>query len=240
MSHRRGFSLLEVLVALAVLVALSGATYAFLFELVRTRTEIRQRAARDGASLVIFDRLERALATCTVAADGEPGIQGDASALNLAATRVTPDPAGDNQVSRRASLHLSWEEQTNAIKGGSSEREAGPIARSIERLRFRYHDGDGWNQSFNSLERGELPRAIEISIWFGAFDEASRDEAQAEPDQFAAPEQPNEVAGITEAAIPRGPSELEQRDQPQRTPDVYRVIAIPDAAFNGADQGAAS
>ena len=99
------------------------------------------------------------------------------------------------------------------------------------RVEFRYHDGTGWQDRFDSAAGG-LPVAVEVSIWFepwpGALLEdefAGADEAADapaftlgagdevfDPDRFA-----GEDSGFEDPAAERP------------RPDRRRIIAIPDA-----------
>src|SRR5690606_32158965 len=40
------------------------------------------------------------------------------------------------------------------------------ILEGVERVRFRYYDGQEWLTRFDSATAGRLPAAIEISVWF--------------------------------------------------------------------------
>jgi hypothetical protein len=61
------------------------------------------------------------------------------------------------------------------------------IAEGVERVRFRYFDGREWLEKFDSAATGELPVAIEASLWFGeapaASDPPEPEEAPRAPDR---------------------------------------------------------
>ena len=87
---------------------------------------------------------------------------------------------------------------------------------SVRALHVRFLGEDGWTDSFDSLAAGALPRAVEVSIWFGApvSDEAGASDAEASEPTPAR-------AGGDEAA--------ESLVDSLGPPDRQRVFAVPDA-----------
>ena len=87
---RRGFTLVEVLVATALMLALVGAMYGFLHDLVSVRARVLDLTARQRAAAAVLDALESRLA-CTLVADAVDGagVRGDASSLTVLSRGVT-------------------------------------------------------------------------------------------------------------------------------------------------------
>ena len=231
---RRGFSLIEVLVAIALLLVLVGALYSFLFNMLDARRRALDVSGRQRAAMVLIDRLEGDLLTSLV---------GDA--------RVGAGVAGgDEQIrvlSRSVPAHLAEEPGAAAFGdllastyafepgrgltfdrsvGGSRRRgDAAAVGEGVFRVRFRYHDGASWVDAFDSLEAGRLPAAVEVAVWFDPWP-GERPEPAAEDPEDDAEEDPFLDAGFDEDAFART-SDLETFDEP--LPDRIRVIVIPDA-----------
>lgn len=60
----------------------------------------------------------------------------------------------------------------------------GVIAEAVGLVRFRYHDGTAWVDSFDSWERGRLPAAIEVSVWFKPLPASRSDGARETNEGF--------------------------------------------------------
>jgi hypothetical protein len=87
-------------------------------------------------------------------------------------------------------------------------------------VRFRYHDGRGWRDRYDSLSADRLPMAIEIAVWFDVPEdsEAGGDEpfASDELDLEQADDAPEDDA------------------REHRLPDRLRVIIVPGGGVDGA------
>ena len=100
---------------------------------------------------------------------------------------------------------------------------------SVYKVRFRYHDGTSWLDTFDSRSYGRLPLAVEIAIWFEPWP-GEEPVSQDEPD--------DELGGsdrLTFDAIDTfderefaEQSDMDLYSEPK--PDRIRVIVIPDAA----------
>jgi prepilin-type N-terminal cleavage/methylation domain-containing protein len=164
---RRGFTLLEVVLALSLTVILLGASTTFLWELADRRSTLA-RGSRDlHAGAVLMERIEADLSAGLV---GDPGVgtgvEGTETRLKLLTRGVwlapaegeAEDPAaqGDLQASEfvfdPAAGRLSA--RRYAVKPGSGGGAGGElelISDRVERVRFRYYDGRGWRSSFDRV-----------------------------------------------------------------------------------------
>ncbi len=177
--RRRGFTLLEVLVALGLMAMLAGSLWAFMDNLGQTR-RVSMAEAREQRSLtLLMDRLEDDL-TGAIAGDASmgAGIAGSSSALAVISRGVgIPLSAEGGVEATRAMLtdlrttRYRFDRGSGTIRasrvhgagGGGGGEE--PAAEGVGLLRLRYFDGREWLTEFDSLKAGTLPVAIEVSIW---------------------------------------------------------------------------
>ena len=80
--RRRGFTLIEVLISIALVGMLLGSMFVFLFDMLSTRRRVLDHAARRLAAATLIEHLESELTTCLVG-DGAhgAGIEGHESDL---------------------------------------------------------------------------------------------------------------------------------------------------------------
>lgn len=235
---RSGFTLLEVMLAIALALALSGGMFAFMNNLMLRRDQAIEYVTQSQASGAIIERLETDLFAALVAAGDGAGIDGGANRIRVLTRGVTPPMLGDLASVPLGDLQGSefvFDPSTHELRGGRFEAGATPkletIAR-LDRVRFRYHNGRSWSSSFNSQSAGSLPAAVEIAIWFhtGEREEPPSElEAMLPEDALADPildelraEEAERLAMLDEAQ--------EREDRPMSAPDRLRVIVIPDGA----------
>jgi prepilin-type N-terminal cleavage/methylation domain-containing protein len=239
---RRGFSLIELLVAIGLIIAMLGALFAFTWDVLATRQQIVAWTARQRSATVIIEHVERDLMTCVAGdtSDGA-GVRGDNESLSVLARQVPAARAARRGRPGAGSPLADIERTTYAFSGGALSVERGGVERggadrqrevlagSIAKVRFRYHDGSSWKDSFDSLRADALPRAVEVAIWFNAWpgdataqelrDEEAFQDALLERSTF------DPRGGFDERAAVNGDDIA--REEPR--PDRVRVIAIPDA-----------
>jgi len=197
---RRGFTLIEVLIALSLILFLSASLMSYLFSLMERRDVLMSTAAQQSAAGAVFEQLEQDLAT-TFAADsaGNAGVKGDATGITVRC-RGTNLMARDADLTDLQGCEINLGEGVlNARRLSKSPGAFETFAEGVERLRFRYFDGREWLDEFDSAATGELPVAIEASVWFGEFGES---------------------AVASDAAAPA--------DETPRAPDRTRTMVVPD------------
>lgn len=222
---RRGFSLVEALLALALTAMLAVMASSFLSNLSRAKRD-SQAAALELRSIGTFlDRLEDDLATSLAGGDGlGAGIVGGSDRLVVLSRGVgiPTDPALGEKASREQLSDLRGTEFVFDGAGGILGRRwigasgggpSLPVAQGVGALRFRYFDGTAWASSFDSSKSGGLPVAIEVSVWTAGSGAA----AQAAKDV---------ESGEIGARMP--------------APDRWRLITVPDGPVAGWKEGAAS
>jgi len=220
--RRNAFTLMEVLLAVALAAGLAGAVMSFVWNLLDRRAALVEhgRLAR-GASLVM-DRIERDLMGAMVAArGGEAGVRGTETQLRVLSRGVwLGGEAGEAPADLQGS-EIWWDAAPGRIVGrrwaGAAARgEEETVCEGVRRLRLRYLRGREWVETFDSVEAGMLPAAVEVAIWFGSPDGAAGVGGLGEGEREA-------MSGTVGADLPE--------------PDRVRVIAVPDAVDGGEGVG---
>ncbi len=222
---RGGFTLIEVLLAIALISLLLGAMLTFIWDLLDRRT-VLARGARDlQAGDAVVERMEDdLLAGLAGDAGAGAGIDGTSTRLRIMSRGVwLPVSAGSgveatagtrrdlqgseyafDPSSGRASARR-W--NTTGAAGGGGEGSMEVVSERVRRLRLRYYDGQQWRDSFNSLTEGGLPVAVEVAVWFeglGREKAASRDSGDAAA--TAADQRWGEPDRLRVIVVPDGPS----------------------------------
>ena len=239
--NRRAFTLLEVLVSIALVAVLLGSLFTFLHELLQSRSRALDYTGKQLAAATLIERVENDLAACLVGdiANGA-GVAGDASTLSILSRGVATHLAergidsgvlGDLQQTEYRFDDRSGVIEIRRMSPGSPA--ATPAAQfvsvgSVFRLRFRYHDGAGWSDSFDSLESDALPAAVEVAVWYRPWPGAEEpSQSAAEPEADSGRLTFDTTGGFDDAAYARQ-SDMEQFREPR--PDRFRVIVISDAS----------
>lgn len=259
----RGFTLFEVLLSLALIMALGSVMFGFVFNLLESRQRVVEVTAQHRAVAILFDRLEADLASTIVTGGAGAGVQGDATSLSVLSRGYALQPLAEQDVdgafgdlqkttiafdeaARRLRIQRDQADsaETPSVDVGSSSNvrdsapslDAGapkpdelaePIDAPVWRVRFRYHDGTGWRDTYNSESQGQLPVAVEIAVWLRpwpgeSWEEEEESAATNELERLTFDDEPvfDEEAW---ASRPDRDFEIEPR------PDRMRVIAVPDA-----------
>lgn len=201
-----GFTLVETMLALAIVAALLGLMFAFLSSVMSRSEHVRGAIGVQRGIDVFFADVERSLATTFVGSRQEAaGVQGSGTSLRIRSRGTIADSG--HLLDLRGS---EYRFRGGVIEGrrwggleatGDPDEDWAPIATGVESLRLRYFDGRAWTSEFASFELGKLPCAVEITIWMGV----------RAPDG-------------EEAGAPKTLAEA-----PKRAPDRTITIAIPDA-----------
>ena len=236
--RRRGLSLVELLIAIALLIALFGSMFGFLFNTLQKREWLNERVDRQRAVSTLIEQLERDLTSVVAAHGGETGLRGTASSLTVLSRGVdagTAPTAGAGvlfgDLVRTSYTFDEGRGVTFERMPVSSRRatETTTLGETVARVRFRYHDGSDWQDRFDCMTAGGLPRAVEIAVWYlGTEDEDEAGDIEAFESQL-----------YDKRTRDRGPSRdrmaMESDDdvddrEPDPLPDRIRVIAVPDSA----------
>lgn len=254
MTRRGGFTLIEVLVAIALIVVLVGTMYGFLFNLMSTRRMALDHARQEAAASVLIAQLEAALTTCLVGdRTSGSGVAGDARSIRVLSRGVAasyaargiddPDAFGDLQLAEYRFNPSRQRIEGRRVSVGRPARSGETAAAQpfsaiegvVRRLRFRYYDGEQWLDSFDSMQRDRLPLAVEVAVWFtgdtvaddgGTSEGVESDDGEGGTGILPVVDSEGEESPINDSGTAISPVE----DEPLIKPDRIRVIRIPDAA----------
>jgi prepilin-type N-terminal cleavage/methylation domain-containing protein len=202
---RGGFTLVEVLLAIVLLLALAGGMLSYIWGLLASRDRLVATTDQQISAAALFEQLETDLsATFAVDGSGAPGVDGNSTSLVVRSRGVgSLAGTGTSDLGDLQGCEVKFEGNAlTARRLGRDETSFETLASPVGRVQFRYFDGKEWQQSFRSSDAGTLPVAVEVSLW---FDELSSGNAQA-------------AAGDNTA--------LEEK--PTRAPDRVRVMVVPD------------
>ncbi len=181
MSARRGFTLIEVLVGIAIGGALLAALGVFTLNLTDTRARLAALTARVDSAEIVFSALDRALATAVVEdALLGPGVSGNESALRVVRSAVGLGGGREALFAETGVVEVrfaSGAQRLEIVRDGRTAALPAPV----RAMRVRYLGERGWSDAFDSGESGGFPAGIEVSIWFGE-DGADGDEGGYEQD----------------------------------------------------------
>jgi type II secretory pathway pseudopilin PulG len=211
---RRGaFTLLEVVLCLALAAALAGGIVGFLLGLVSQREAIVQISSRQQGASALLEHIENDLAGGLVGDERVgAGVVGTPSSLVLLTRGVwmPRSAAPEGMIDDLQGAEYAFDRETGVVRarrwaGGEDEPDEPELICSGVRLaRFRYFDGESWSGSFDSLRRGQLPVAVELAIWFGDAEGAG-------------------ASGALRGGFGEGGAGL-----PSREPDRVRLMIVPD------------
>lgn len=232
---RAGFTLLEVLLAIALGLVLGGGVLGFTSDLMRTRERTLGALADLQAGDALLGRLETDLMTAVSASREGAGIVGSRDRLVVLGRQVVPAMVGG--VGRLGlgdlqGTEVRFEAREGRVRAGRFDGARGDgrlwdVSTRVRWLRFRYFDGAAWAGTFDSGAFGGLPKAVEVAIWF-----ESEGERRDREETLRALGASGVEGRERESAIERMEGEGGALEMPTRQPDRVRVIAIPDGGLD--------
>lgn len=248
---RRGFTLLEVVASIGLLLMLSGFMLGFVWNVWLHRDRAQAWARWSGEASALIERIERDLMGA-VAGDAVvgAGIAGDKHRLRIISRGV----GVEGLIERGAmpdmrAMEITYDERSGEVRirswtptlDGQGGGESETVLSGVEVCRFRFFEGGAWRSSYDSLAAGRLPAAIEVALWRGpprpSEDAMSREGSAGDADDMMGPG--------ADAWDAFGPDETWADDplmfvEPWRVraPDRVRVIVVPDGPEAGWGGGA--
>lgn len=163
---RRGFSLLEAIVGVAIAAAFVAAIAIFASNLGDVRARLARSAAELETADAVFSELGRACAAAVVDdARLGAGVSGNESSVALVRCAVGLGEGRDELLSDRSAVRIEFDAAARRIvlRRGTLRDE---LPAPVRAMRVRYLDDGGWTDSFDSAEAERFPALIEVSLWF--------------------------------------------------------------------------
>ena len=201
---RRALTLMEMLVALALILALTVAVGSFAETYREGRDFAISEALRDREVDAMFGRLAEAFSCADASVGGISG--GDRGVSIHHRGSVLPamgsEPKPVDLLADSARYEIRFNEQLQEIFTARSSKTTLTWRRPVSIVQLRYHNGSSWTDSW-SVAQG-LPVAIECKLWY---------EFDPEPETIETAE------GTIEADVPT----LDESEWPR--PDRHRIFA---------------
>jgi general secretion pathway protein J len=173
----RGFTLIEMLVAVTVSALLLTTTYGIVTSVSRTRDRLSAEGEGFHLARVINERLARELRGAYYSATTAGSLfaggldENGAPFLQLATTAATPASGGSGIVVVRYRLAKDVEGEKVLLRDeyplNSQLPSEGPeqrLAAGIEDLKLRFQRGQDWQPEWHSTEQGGLPDLVELTL----------------------------------------------------------------------------
>jgi general secretion pathway protein J len=169
--NQRGFTLVELLVALTIFALISAAGVTLLRASIDTQTAVSKRLSEGGG----VNRLRAILATELASAQpravrdesGNPLPAFVAESGGIAFVHAADSGTVDGTLSRsRYALESGAlvRQATDRIDG-ASPGDAAPLVRDVTAMRWRYRSFDGgWSDNWQADDPARLPRAVELTL----------------------------------------------------------------------------
>jgi prepilin-type N-terminal cleavage/methylation domain-containing protein len=193
MNSERGFTLLELLVAIAIAAALVAAAVEAHVQIVRSLRERAFERGRDVTALRVVDRLERELVSTLLLAKPEQapreqhpwifqGVDGGAAPGQIDSIRFITSNSGRGGTAptglrlvtytgtRGAEERADLYRREDGLPGGLPRElprpEGEPALRDVVQFQLRYQDPESrtWQDGWDSTQKDLLPAAVEITL----------------------------------------------------------------------------
>jgi prepilin-type N-terminal cleavage/methylation domain-containing protein len=230
--RRKGFTLLEVLIAVGITGVLVSSLGLFVSQIAATRKFVHTRAQRDAEITTVFDALEDALATSVARAhDGGPGISGDLLSIEVSFDGTTVQRAMGGSPERvllpAGRVTISFDSSSGLFSIERDGKSSSTFEGAIFAARFRYFDGQLWHDAWDSVAMDGLPVAVECATWFKPWPDDELPEWF--PDEFTSIEAKEDSLEDEEAFNSFGTlRELDERED-LPAPSRRRLMVVPDA-----------
>jgi general secretion pathway protein J len=171
---QRGFTLIEMLVALAIFAILSAAGVLLLRASIATQTSVSARLDDSGAINRLTALLSRELATAQPRpsrdAQGQlrPALDGKATSLAFVHGSAANDSGPAIARTSYALDANTLVRRNSAALDGASDGDPAILLRNVTRLALRYRRPDGsWSDRWNANDAARLPVAVELTLQRG-------------------------------------------------------------------------
>ena len=233
MKRRSGFTLLEAMVALGVILLLVGVMTSVVGDVARSRDRSIEEGIQLQGAMGAFELLGSAADTCFAgASEDQFAIQGGPLNLRITrsgvhARRLRNQDGATSVLGDRERFELGLDGRDLFVSGEESNARS-ILMVDLVAIRFRYFDGESWMNTWDSSIDG-LPRAIELSIWSDPWPEGR------EPSWM-----PKEDPEFVESEVSEDLESTVAFDEEIPSPQRQRIVAIFDSASHDAPIDAVS
>lgn len=168
--RRHGFTVIEVLVACALLLLLMGAVMSLMWSARDQRSRVSAMSVTTRDVMAMLDQIESDLTTAVAADPREgAGIIGDDRSIQILFRSVWLRGSAVERAPRDLQgASYTFDEGASQIDGerwsASGEHSRATLCERVADVRFRYAEGANWLNSFSAADHGFMPMAVEISV----------------------------------------------------------------------------
>lgn len=222
MKRRSGFTLLEAMVALGVILLLVGVMTSVVGNVARSRDRSIAQGIQLQGAMGAFELLGSAADTCFAGgAEDQSAIQGGPLNLRITrsgvpARRLRSQDGAASVLGDRERFELGLDGRDLFVSAEESNAKS-ILMVDLVAIRFRYFDGESWMNTWDSSIDG-LPRAIELSIWSDPWPEGR------EPSWM-----PKEDTELLESEVSQDLEITASFDEEIPSPQKQRIVAIFDS-----------
>lgn len=181
MKRSAGFTLVEVLVALAVTSIVLGVVYGIVASISTAKKALDQDAAGFHQARVLFGRMSREIRSAYFVGGNSDtlfrgGLDDNRNFFLELTTTVTsptlPLAAGISRVRYELrtdpdlapTLLLLVRQERALLPGGEAGEMESRLTSGVHVFRMRFFDGDAWQEEWDTAQRGNLPQMIELYL----------------------------------------------------------------------------
>lgn len=186
MTRSRSFTLIEMLIALALIVAMVFILLPTASRIMSSTTAASDRNHRLAQIAIVSDVLDRAMLTAVAQdASGQRAFRGSEASLRLTTCGVSLGPREAGAPDDLQTIELVFSGDSLSLRENGGGREV--ILKGIERGAFAYNSGEGWSDTFDGASG--LPGVVAVSVWLRqgdlepALDEDDTDEFEVEDER---------------------------------------------------------
>lgn len=168
-----GFTLIEILVAVTIASLVLTGVYGIFSRVSTAEREVRARATCYHHARSIVNRLQQELGAC-VLLNNMPEAEfrsGEQGFLTFTSTSV---PQANGEIAlQQVSYRIATQDESNTLRlqrysiplyAMEDDPQWRRLSSKIVELQWRFHDGRGWNNTWDSNTRNSLPQTVELRL----------------------------------------------------------------------------
>lgn len=177
-ASRSGFTLIEVVIAVALLSLILSSVYGIFTTISATEQRLQSESDLYHQSRVIFDRLGRELSGSYLATSNERSAfrasnenRDDTYLAFTSTSAIIQGAAPSGLVRLRYELSTERNETVSRLLRSSvplfvpdDPQKGQRLSSQIKQLQWRFYDGNDWQEDWDSSQSNTLPQTVEISM----------------------------------------------------------------------------